>query len=295
MIVSYCNTESGEKTITPTYPSGSETFDLISGFDWASIQVDGDVIVDITGLSVGTYKIQVDYGSGLIEIIINIEDCEPEILESTFSYCINSGEFTQQLYADNVTGNWSLTSPQSGFDLSTSGLLNINTSSTGVGTFTLDIEVGGDPLEIQVQVLACTTPSSLLTTDCKLDSIGIVWVNQEGGRQSYWFNQPKEFDVTQSGGQIWINSSQEKRYLGRGRIEYGVLITQEFIPIEHITSITSLKNSIQAWACSDMEDAGTYESIIIDEDSFVIRRTTDRFYRISFEFKYSIAKTIQRQ
>ena len=295
MIVSYCNTESGEKTITPTYPSGSETFDLISGFDWASIQVDGDVIVDITGLAVGTYKIQVDYGSGLIEIIINIEDCSPEILESTFSYCINSGEFSQQLYADNVTGNWDLTSPQTGFELSTSGLLTIDTSSTGVGTFDLDIEIGLDAFQIQVQILACTTPSSLLTTDCKLDSIGIVWVNQEGGRQSYWFNQPKEFDVTQSGGQTWINSSQEKRYLGRGRIEYGVLITQEFIPIEHITSITSLKNSIQAWACSDMEDASTYESIIIDEDSFVIRRTTDRFYRISFEFKYSIAKTIQRQ
>lgn len=295
MIVSYCNTDAGEKTITPDYPSGSETFELISAFDWALIREDGDVEIDTTGLAVGTYKIQVDYGSGLIEIIINIEDCEPDILESTFAYCINSGEFSQQLYVENASGTWSLTTPETGVELSSSGMLTIDTTMIGVGLYDLEVNVGSDSFPLQIQIVGCTTPSTQETTECKLDSIGIVWVNQEGGRQSYWFNQPKEFEVEQSGGQTWINSDKEKRYLGRGRVDYGVQITQEFLPIEHLESINSLKNSIQAWVCTDVEDNSTYQSIIINEDSWLIRKTTDRFFRANFDFKYSKAKVIQRQ
>lgn len=298
MNLTYCYTLSGEELVQPEYPEGASTFSVISPFTWVSVAVDGEVTLDISALVVGEYMVVISYGGevpGTIEIFVTIEDCEPILLESTFSFCRNSGDYSQQLYPIGVSGTFALVAPITGVILSSTGLLTIDTDVIGTSVFDIDITIDGEPFTIVMNILACATPSTDPLTECNLDPIGIVWINQEGGRQSYWFNQPKEYEIGQSGGQTWINSDKEKRYLNRGRVEYGVLVNQDFIPELHVTSINSLKNSIQAWVCTDINDRATYRSIILNEDTWIFKRTNDRFFRLSFELKYSIAKTIQRQ
>lgn len=298
MILTYCYTLSGEELVTPDYPESATTYSVIGGLTWVSVDDVGEVTFDIGGVPIGEYVINISYGGefpGTIEIFLTIEDCEPTLLESTFSYCTGGGEFTQQLYPIGVSGTFLLVAPLTGVRLSTDGVLTIDANTCPIGNNGLNITIDGEPFKIYINILTCATPSTDTLTDCKLDPIGIVWVNQEGGRQSYWFNQPKEYEIDQNGGQTWINSDKENRYLNRGRVEYGLLVTQEFIPELHVTSINSLKNSIQAWACTDINDRATYRSIILNEDTWIFKRTNDRFFRLSFELKYSIAKTIQRQ
>jgi hypothetical protein len=181
--------------------------------------------------------------------------------------------------------------------VSENGLICVKTAIEEVGEqeVVFSVQEGGIQFTLNVNVVNCPTPSKSNINECQKDVIGIVWVNQEGGRQSYWFGQVKDFKINQQGGKTYENSSKELRYFDKGRVSNGVNIFQEYIPLEHVTSIASLKNSIQAWACTNIDEFSTYKAIIIDEDSWVLRRTNDRFYSAAFQFEYAKEITIQRQ
>jgi hypothetical protein len=297
MNLTYCF-GGGTEEVTPEYPVDASGFSVLDGTAWLTVDGVGLVSIDVHSLVIGEYVAWISYSGetpGFIQLIITIEDCTDYIIENEFSYCVDSGTYEQQLNAVGAVGEYLLTAPITGITLSTSGLLTINTSLISISSFSVPFTIDGAEFSVSISIIDCPSPTVSELTDCELDPAGIVWVNQEGGRQSYWFNQPKEYQIDQSGGQTWINSDKEKRYLTRGRVEYGLLVQQNFIPIEHVTSINSLKNSIQAWICTNIGDASTYQSIILNEDTWIFKRTNDRFYSLSFEFKYSIAKTIQRQ
>lgn len=285
----------------PTYPDGAGSFSLLSGNTFIIVDSGtGEVSIDLSEAIVGEYVVLVEYiiesDKFILEIELTINDCENYLLEDSFSYCTGSGTFTSQLYLNEpIAGTWALVDPVEGVSITTGGVLSVNTALPSVGSYTETVTIGGETFGITIQILACASPSVSPLTDCPLDPIGIVWVNQDGGRQSYWFNQPKEYDIEQNGGTTWINSNREKRYLQRGRVENGVRVSQQFVPAEHVDSLSSLKNAIQAWTCTSITNASTYRSIIIDEDSWVVKRTLDRFYLVEFTFKYSIEKVIQKQ
>jgi hypothetical protein len=300
MTYSICKSDSTD-IFTPTYPDGASAFSLLTGNPFISVDSSsGDVSLDLNEAVAGDYIVLVQYSiegdNFTFTIELTIEDCENYLLENSFSYCTGSGTFSNQLYLANpISGTWALVDPVEGVTITSGGLLQVNTTTASVGSYTETVTIDGNSFDITIEILACASPSTSPLTDCKLDPIGIVWVNQEGGRQSYWFNQPKDYEIQQSGGTTWINSDKELRYLQRGRVENAVRVSQQFVPIEHIDSLNSLKNSIQAWTCTNILTASTYRSIIIDEDSWVVKRTLDRFYTIEFTFKYSIEKKIQKQ
>lgn len=300
MIYSVCKADATD-IFTPTYPDGASSFSLLTGNTFILVDnTSGDVTLDLNEAIAGEYIVLVQYSiegnNFTLQIELTIEDCENYLLEDSFSYCTGSGTYSNQLYLANpISGTWSIVDPVEGVTITSGGLLQVDTAAIGVASYTETVTIGGNSFNITIQILACASPSVSPLTDCKLDPIGIVWVNQEGGRQSYWFNQPKDYEIQQSGGTTWINADKELRYLQRGRVENAVRVSQQFVPIEHIDSLNSLKNSIQAWTCTNILTASTYRSIIIDEDSWVFKRTLDRFYTIEFTFKYSIEKKIQKQ
>jgi hypothetical protein len=293
--------QDGAVTFTPDYGEESTGFSIVSGFTWTTIdETTGEISVDATEAFEGDFVILVKYTQGgndiTISITIELEDCAKTLLENSFAYCTGSGTYTQQIYlSDGTITGYTIDDPTEGVSITTGGLMTINTTAMGVGVNNMNIVVGGISYPFTVTILTCAPPSTSPIIDCVKDPIGIVWVNQEGGRQSYWFNQPKEFEINQADGKTYINTNKEKRYFSRGRVEYGVNIEQNFIPLLHLDSMNSLKNSIQAWVCTNITDLSTYKSIIIDEDTWVFRRTADRFFTIEFSFKFSKAKVIQRQ
>jgi hypothetical protein len=249
----------------------------------------------VTFTNVGTYVFTVTNGETSQQFIVNAIDCTPTLWQSEFIYCTGSGTVTQQLYLSDgsIGSGWTHGTLPAGVTLSGTGLLTINTATATAGVAT--VSQGGNDYTIVIGVAACPTPTTQPTTQCEVEPLGIVWVNQRGGRQSFWFNQVKEYGVKQAGGVTYINANLEKRYATRGRVEDRVSIVQEYVTAEQLESLQSLLDSIQAWVCGDIANANTYRSIIIDEQTYTVRRTNDRFFTVSFDFSYSIERNIQRQ
>jgi hypothetical protein len=253
---------------------------------------DGAIVVSIPGI----YIITITNGEQSETFTVSVEDCTPALLQSEFIYCTGSGTITQQLYdqfGNPLTGATALEPVPAGVSVSSAGVMTVNTSTTTQGLFY--VSSGELQYLVVVGVVVCPTPTVQNRTDCDADTLGIVWVNQQGGRQSFWFNQIKEFGIRQQGGVKYINAQLEQRYTQRGRVEDRVQIIQEFVNETQLAALVTLLNSIQAWACTDIANQATYRSIIIDEQTFKVRRTNDRFFTVSFDFSYSIARNIQRQ
>lgn len=283
-----------------TFPEGASDFDLSGGFPFLFIDIETGEIKIKEGAEVGIYAVVVAYflsGQQFYETIeFTIVDCTPKPITDAYTLCVkDSGYSLPVLLNDGSTFNdWQILPEVGGIDITPTGDIIFDGDAIGDGV-EITVIYGGNEAKINITMVVCQIPNELPVLECEADGIGICWVNQEGGRQSFYFNQPKEFAISQEDGQTYVNQSNEKRYYTKGLVEDVVRITQQFIPIEFVTSINSLKNSIQAWTFTDIDDNTTYKSIVIDEDSWTFKKSKQRFYELSFNFKYSVAKIIQKQ
>jgi hypothetical protein len=292
-------------TFTPSYPFGATDFEILDNtFPSSSVNnTTGEVSLDIDLVNPGIYYITIKYTIGETDYYFSeqiiITSCEVQLLQDEISICANGPYlYFQMSFVGGETYDdfeYISTTLSGDVGISENGLIHVKGSIEEVGPQDFVFSAGDTEFTLTVNVVSCPTPTVSAITECQKDVIGIVWVNQEGGRQSYWFGQVKDFKINQQGGKTYENSSKELRYFDKGRVSNGVNIFQEFIPLEHVTAIASLKNSIQAWACTNIEEFSTYKAIIIDEDSWVLRRTNDRFYSAAFQFEYAKEITIQRQ
>jgi len=301
----FCYTESAVvENWTPEYPSGASGFSLLNNFAWLSINSGtGEVEIDLDNLAIGVYVILVRYsisegGTAQSEYKFAVIDCSQQFQQNTFTFCQDSGSYSFQLLQPNgeVYSDYSLAVAKTGVSVSALGVLTINSGSISKLTSSVFINFNsGSSFEVFFNSIPCASISTASFTDCVKDSTCIVWVNQEGGRQSYYFNQVKEFRITQTGSKQWVNSSKEKRNYTKGIVEDAVIVNQEFLPEEHLTAMASLKNSIQAWVTNDISNKEKYRSIYLEEDSWTVKKSNSRFFSVSFIFKYSIARLIQKQ
>lgn len=288
-------------TILPIdYPDGASDFDLTSGFPFLTMDgMTGEITVAVDA-DIDIYAAVISYSLGGQTIYVTVDfavvDCTPKPIVNNYVLCVkDSGYSLPVLMNDGSTYEDFVIAPEvEGISISSSGLITFTGDAIGEGV-DITINYGEYAAPISITMITCEVPQELPVLECEADGMGICWVNQEGGRQSFYFNQPKEFAISQEDGQTYVNQSNEKRYYTKGLVEDVVRITQQFIPIEFVTSINSLKNAIQAWTFTDIDDNTTYKSIVIDEDSWNFKRTKQRFYELSFNFKYSIAKIIQKQ
>jgi len=298
----YC--KDGIFTFDPDYISGGSSFVKSIGPSWISVNgTTGEVSVDSNSVVVGIYSLIISYSygegqTGTITEEIAIEDCVVVPLQTSISVCENEGIVYPIILSDGLPHTGfaivSVTPANDFISISGSGELTI-VSDLPVGTHTLNISYNeGTNFSIEIEVVSCTTSTTSMS-DCALDPLGIVWVNQEGGRQSYWFNQPKAYKIEQQAGETWKNTDQEQRWFNKGIVSEVTSVDQQFIPEGHLSSINSLKNCIQAWICTDIADENTYQSILIDEDSWTWKKTLSRFYTLSFTFRLSKSKVIQKQ
>jgi len=283
------------------YPVGAGSFSLASPITGITINAEtGEITINWSTFVLGVYKVVINYivaGVNLSTIYdLTAVDCTPKIVSTVYTLCNRTANYTYQvLLSDGSTyTNFTIDPAVTGVTISSAGLLTINPNTISA-IQSVTIKYGTYSQTITVNKATCETPTVMNIEECALDPIGISWINQQGGRQSFYFNQPKEFAISQKGGDTFVNSDTEKRYYTKGVIEDVVRITEQLIPIEFVTSINSLKNAIQAWVFTDIDDVSTYQSIIIDEDTWTFRQTKQRFYELSFTFKYSIAKVIQKQ
>lgn len=291
------------QSFTIDFPVGFVTPTILIGPDGLEMSPAGEITCTLETPTIIVLLISYFIGEGpsAVQFIepfyIQIENCATEPVKTSYTVCIGTGDESVLFKTSPSYNDYQIVTPVGGITVNTNGVIEIVTDGLPEAGVTIQIEYNGnsESSSVFIQAVECPLPDLLSVADCPYEPIGIVWINQTGGRQSYWFNSPKTFSIDQNDSEQFINSSNELRYFNRGRVEDMIFVNEDYIPESHLPALTSLKNSIQVWACTDMEDAATYKSIILDEGSFEIRKTNSRFFAMDFTFKYSKQIKIQRQ
>lgn len=151
---------------------------------------------------------------------------------------------------------------------------------TGAGevidTFTINIAMKNE----------CPASEALCCSD---DAIVIRWLSRTGGIKEWRFNGVKTYDVSVGDAIAFKNSDLQAQYAQRSGIYTGKLITSGDITQAQADFLDELKYSIQAWEW----DGETATPILIENNSFLKYKSTDKFYDVSL--KYVIAQEVIMQ
>lgn len=122
----------------------------------------------------------------------------------------------------------------------------------------------------------------------------LVWLNPQGGYQSYLFASNQQ--IFQDGGsaETFINPDGETRYHRREEVHQGVLISTSQVPDDHAAFIQSLYKAPQAYLWGQGLAASGLP-IIIKPETFRRVPTSEALAEYSFEFRFAKADIIQTQ
>lgn len=231
------------------------------------------------------------------EFTIIVEDCSKDLKKKTFVFC--STDEAQDIQLASITGTANTFSTESAIGITGGGLISIDPAELDLGAHVMDITyfVGATEYNtnITITIVDCEQENLSTYDECEKEPIHLIWLNQEGGWKNYYFNQIKTYGVRQKEARAFINADREERYSSRGRVNQIVQIDQRFIPQDHMELISTLRDAIQAFITTDIEDPDAAVAIILDENDYTERKTGDSHYRVSFSFKYAKNKLIQNQ
>lgn len=124
------------------------------------------------------------------------------------------------------------------------------------------------------------------------DVVNIVWLNQQGGRSNYYFNQRIDKGIGSGEAKSYDNNGTIK-YLNKGKITDTKVIYKTGVSDTELELISSLRNCIQAWEYS--AKTNTFTPIVINNESFNTYSNKDRFNEVSIKYKLGAYKNIQNQ
>ena len=318
--VEYCNTNTGSKVLSITYPSGASTFSLIdvpvlAGTPIATINSSTGVITfnfhSIVGLSItpGIYEFIVRYNipssiySQNERFTLKVKRCNA--LNKNIFYVCKQVTTNKILKIRSELGNFSSCSIVEGSDavftaVNSEGDVTYTPETTpAVGSKTLNLQYtinGYSEISIiTLNIIDCVQPSVSTYEECVKDPIRIVWLNNNGGWDNYLFSQDKSYEVDQEGATRFFNSNNELKHASRGRVYNVVECINDQLPISHIDKIKSLRNSIQAYVLTSESDYSEAYPIYIDQANFKTYETANQLHSANFRFMFAKPLTIQEQ
>lgn len=139
---------------------------------------------------------------------------------------------------------------------------------------------------------------SLTPVGCYLTYFGantskcIVWINREGGRSSYTFDQRKDTEGIIGDSKTFDNNGVIK-YVNRGKNKEYITVYKTGLSNTEVDLIDSLRYAIQVWEY-DINTNTSYE-IDLDSNNFSKYSSKSKLNEIQIKYKYSRYKTIQNQ
>lgn len=185
--------------------------------------------------------------------------------------------------------------------------LDNNTVYAGPYIFSLDV---GSAVPVTVVGSFTTGATSPPTLDAQLivefvndltepidscnnsESINLVWINREGGRSSYIFDQRKDFGITVGNEKTFDNNGVIK-YVSRGKQFENKTVYKKGLSKNEVDFLDSLRYSIQAWEYDAVNDIST--PIVLDSNSFDKYNTKENLFEISFKYRLATYKEVQNQ
>lgn len=288
--------------INVSYPSGAENFSIVSPVTGISINATNGRVSIANTLTLGWYSIIVLYeipGETVTqyEAIVNVwvKDCAKDLDKTVFEFC-NGETAILTLSSAGTIGTPDFVSVSIGYTLIETNKYELDLSGIALNDLVaVSVTVDGENKEFSVRKIDCNANNQISLTDCPNDPLQVVWKNRAGGWNNFWLMQDKGYAVDQSGGKSYINVNDEKRWTSRGDIYDVVEINNQLVPKTHVDLVRSLRDSIQAYIATDIEDPETFVPIIIDEQGFSLYATGDEFYSFSFRFKYAKKRKVQQQ
>ena len=116
------------------------------------------------------------------------------------------------------------------------------------------------------------------------------WLADNGGIMQWVFSGVREFEIRVGDALTFKNTSNQIQYSQRKDIYLAKRITSGDITLEQNIFIAQSKISIQAWEY----DEGN-SPILIDNDSFKVYKTTDKFFDVSVQYIQADANGLQPQ
>lgn len=167
-------------------------------------------------------------------------------------------------------------------------------NGTTEGTSIMYFSYGGSPAtngcQLIIEVVSSFT--NTLETCNNSEAINIIWINRQGGRCSYIFDQRKNFSVDVPKNRTFDNNGIIKNVYN-GKIFEQKTVYKTGLSREEIDLIDTLRYSIQAWEYNETTDVST--PIFIEPNSFDKYNTKENMYEINIKYKLAEYKEIQNQ
>jgi hypothetical protein len=292
--------EGVEFDFTPSYPGSATDFVLVNNPDGVSIETDGRIALSDT-VVFGDYYLIINYTigeggpAGQMIVYLSVKECEERLYKTSYTIC-KSGSQTIKLAGSGTLGTPDFGEHSIEVTETSDNVFSIDTSSMTLNqVYEIAITVDGVSKSFTLKAINCTTSSLLSVADCENEPLQVIWKNRAGGWNNYWLMQDKGYSVDQEEGKTYINLNDEKKWTSRGNIYDVVEINNQLVPKSHVDLVRSLKDSIQAYIGTDLNDPLTFVPIILDEESFSLYKTGEEFYSFSFNFKYAKKRKVQLQ
>ena len=205
----------------------------------------------------------------------------------------DSGLFQKaQLYQYSTLPAWITKTLSGGF---VGFILKLNVTPTTIGTYTYNFSTNltSPPLPTHQLILEVVDSLTTPLTECyNSNDIIIIWINREGGRSSYIFNQRKDFGGNIGDSKTFDNNGIVK-YFYKGKNFTNKVVYKTGISNNEVDLIESLRYSVQAWEYNPVTDVST--PILIDPNSYVKYNSKIKFNEISLKYRIAEYKEIQNQ
>lgn len=171
----------------------------------------------------------------------------------------------------------------------------------GIYTYDLELKVpartqAGQPQNYTTvqAILTLTVQDIFENVDncCSDDNINIVWINRQGGRGNFIFNQRKDFTVEIGSTNTFI-SNNIKRYSEIKGVYNGKIVYCTGLSKTSVDFLDTLRYAIQAWVFNPPD--ATFTPILLDVNSFTKYTTKENLYEVVLSFIYAEELKIQRQ
>jgi hypothetical protein len=232
-----------------------------------------------------------------------------KIVYKSYNLCATNGVISEPLDAFTNTprtllGRWNgsayVTAPV-WFTWISGTSYTFNMASVTTGTTVIGFSADGIEYLIIINKGSVCAPTTISYTPECCTGLNIVWLNREGGYQSFLFGGKRAiYEINDGEAETFKTQNLTLKNSSLKDVYRAVVVNTGVIDRELLSVLESLRNSIQAWVYDeDLPDYLNFEDrftpIIVDRESMIVRDTKERIVERTFRFLIAKELNIQGQ
>ena len=176
-----------------------------------------------------------------------------------------------------------------------------NMASVTTGTTVIGFSADGIEYLIIINKGSVCAPAVISYTPECCTGLNIVWLNREGGYQSFLFGGKRAiYEINDGEAETFKTQNLTLKNSSLKDVYRAVVVNTGVINSELLSVLESLRNSIQAWVYDEeLPDYLNFEDrftpIIVDRESMIVRDTRERIVERTFRFLIAKELNIQGQ